>query len=183
VLDSPVPDFATAAMTQMERLGAPGGPLRRYAVRVAERLTGARFAEVRTLDLLPKLTCPALVIAPADDVLLAGTAGDALREAVAASPAGGGRGAYWDVPGAGHLLALPTDPTPTGRDWPRSSSHCLARMPSRVIWPTRRKRPCRNARCRPTAAHHFRFARVPPRAGRGIMARFPAARGSAPRRT
>jgi pimeloyl-ACP methyl ester carboxylesterase len=103
VLDSPVPDFAEAAMLQMDRLGAPGGSLRRLSVRLAQRMTGARYADVRMLDLLPRLTWPALVIAPENDPLLANGAGDALRAAVA-------NGEFWLVPGAGHLMALSADP-------------------------------------------------------------------------
>jgi pimeloyl-ACP methyl ester carboxylesterase len=109
VLDSPVPDFAEAAMAQMERAGAPGGLLRRLAVRVAERMTGASFADVRMLDLLPKVTCPVLAIAPANDPLLANGVGDRLRAALPAS------GVFWQVGEAHHLLALPADPDEYGR--------------------------------------------------------------------
>lgn len=110
VLDSPPPDFAAAAMTHMARLGAPGGPLPRLAVRMAERMTGADFRAVRTLDLLPRLTCAVLLIAPGDDPLLGGGRGGALRTALEARPASAGPGAYWEVPGATHLMALATDP-------------------------------------------------------------------------
>jgi pimeloyl-ACP methyl ester carboxylesterase len=110
VLDSPVPDFAEAAMTQMEVLGAPGGILRRLAVAWAQWTTGADFAAVRLLDLLPKLRCPVLVIAPEHDALLRNGVGDALRRAVEGKPAGAGLGVCWHVPGAHHLMALPADP-------------------------------------------------------------------------
>ena len=110
VLDSPVPDFAVAAMLQMEVLGAPGGMLRRLAVRAAERMTGAKFVSVRMLDLLPTLKCPVLVIAPAKDVLLESGAAEALRQALEARPHDAGPGVYWCVHGAGHLMALAADP-------------------------------------------------------------------------
>jgi pimeloyl-ACP methyl ester carboxylesterase len=111
VLDSPPPDFASGAITHMAGLGAPGGPLPRLAVRLAERLAGADFAAVRTADVLPRLSCPVLVIAPALDAFLGPADGDALRAALAARPPSAGPGVYWHVPDAGHLMALPADPT------------------------------------------------------------------------
>lgn len=115
VLDSPVPDFAEAAMTQMEVVGAPGGLLQRLAVQLAEKMTGARFAEVRMLDVVPKLTCPVMVIAPADDPLLAGDVGDRLRDGVASRAPAAGPSVVWNVKSAGHLLPLPSDPDEYGR--------------------------------------------------------------------
>src|SRR5688572_18242442 len=109
VLDSPVPDFAEAAEIHLGRLGAPGGFLPRLAVRLAERMTGARFADVRMLDLLPKLTCPVMIVAPSEDVLLAGGVAERLRQS--SYPQGAAASvSYWDVEGAHHLLALPADP-------------------------------------------------------------------------
>jgi uncharacterized protein len=110
VLDSPVPDFATAAMTQMEVLGAPGGLLRRLAVRWSERMTGARYADVRMLDLLPTLGCGVLVIAPEHDALLANGVGERLQAALDARSPGSAPSTYWHVSTAGHLMALPADP-------------------------------------------------------------------------
>jgi pimeloyl-ACP methyl ester carboxylesterase len=110
VLDSTPPDFAAAAVTHMARLGAPGGPLPRLAVRLAERMTGADFGAVRTTDQVAKLNCPVMVIAPGDDPLLDAAAADAFRAALAARPAGAGPGVYREVPGAAHLMALPADP-------------------------------------------------------------------------
>jgi uncharacterized protein len=106
VLDSPVPDFAEGAMLQMEVLGAPRGLLRRWAVRLAERMTGAKFGEVRMLDLLPRLKCPVFVIAPQHDDLLAGGVRDALQDALRGHEAN----SLWTVGDAGHLGALHADP-------------------------------------------------------------------------
>lgn len=106
VLDSPVPDFAAGAMLQMEVLGAPGGMIRRSAIRVAERLTGARFAPVRMLDLLPRLKCAAFVIAPEHDPLLEHGAAEALQHALPVHR----KNSFWLVPNAAHLMALPSEP-------------------------------------------------------------------------
>lgn len=104
VLDSPVPDFAQAAMIQMNGLGAPSGLLRRLAVKLAQQITGAQYADVRMLDLISSLRCPAFISAPDHDVLLDNGVGDRLRESLPANSV------YWLVRDTGHLLALPTDP-------------------------------------------------------------------------
>jgi pimeloyl-ACP methyl ester carboxylesterase len=98
VLDSPVPDFAEGAMLQMNLSGAPGGFIRRLAVKIAERLSGSRFAQVRLIDLLPKLNCPAMLILPEHDPLLEGHS---------LTPKSG---VVWKVPNAAHLMALAADP-------------------------------------------------------------------------
>jgi pimeloyl-ACP methyl ester carboxylesterase len=103
VLDSPVPDFSRGAMLHMSRMGAPCGMLRRLAVRVAERISGAKFDEVRMLDVLPRLRCPVMVIAPQLDPLLVDGYGTSLQKAV-------GDGVFWSVEDCGHLMPLGSDP-------------------------------------------------------------------------
>ena len=110
VLDSPPPDFARGAITHMAGLGAPAGSLGRLAVRLAERMAGADFASVSTLNLIPRLGCPVLVIAPALDPFLEPDAGEAFRTALKTRAPSAGLGVYWRVPEAGHLMALPADP-------------------------------------------------------------------------
>lgn len=102
VLDSPVPDFAEGAAVHMGRLGAPGGAVRGMAVRLAEGTTGARFGDVRMLDLVPKLACPVMIVAPSDDVLLPEAVVERLRETA--------RVTVWRVENADHLMVLPADP-------------------------------------------------------------------------
>ncbi len=106
VLDSPVPDFAEAAMLQMDVVGAPGRWLRKLAVRLAERRSGARLSDVRLLDLLPNLRCPAMLIVPGLDRLYRNGQADRLRVISEASASN----AFWHVPDVDHLLALPSDP-------------------------------------------------------------------------
>jgi pimeloyl-ACP methyl ester carboxylesterase len=103
VLDSPVPDFGVAAALQMDRLGAPIGMLRTTAVRLAQGMTGAKYDDVRLLDLLPALRCPVLVIAPELDPLLGDDVAAKLKAALPAA------GEYWSVPETGHLMALVAD--------------------------------------------------------------------------
>jgi pimeloyl-ACP methyl ester carboxylesterase len=103
ILDSPAPDFSIAGALTMERFGAPLGALKTLAVRLAQSMTGAKYSEVRLIDLLPKLRCPALVIAPELDPLLSGGSAANLK---AALPPGG---EYWHVPETAHLMALVAD--------------------------------------------------------------------------
>lgn len=110
VLDSPSPDFATAAMTHWAGLGAPGGPFPRLAVRLAEGMSGADFRAVGTLELVSRLRCAVMVIAPGNDPFLSAATGEDFRAALNARPAGARPGVYWNVPGAEHLMALPADP-------------------------------------------------------------------------
>jgi pimeloyl-ACP methyl ester carboxylesterase len=127
VLDSPVPDFAEGAMLQMNLLGAPGGLLRRWAVRWAEHMTGATYADVRMLTLLPRLTCGVMVIGPERDPLLDGGNREALRVALDARPPDAGPAEFWHVNGAAHLMPLPADPL----EYRRRLGDFIARLPAR----------------------------------------------------
>jgi pimeloyl-ACP methyl ester carboxylesterase len=104
VLDSPATDFSVAGAMTMERMGAPLGLLKTLAVRLAQGMSGATYDEVRLLDLLPKLKCPVLVIAPELDPLLNDRVVAKLK---AALPPGG---EYWRLPETGHLMAVVADP-------------------------------------------------------------------------
>jgi pimeloyl-ACP methyl ester carboxylesterase len=105
VLDSPPPSFSIAAALHMQRVGAPGGLLRRLAIGLAQNLTAANYAEVAPVKLLPTLRCPVLLIAPQLDPLLDhGAAAAKLRDTLPPS------GEYWSVPETGHLMAFPADP-------------------------------------------------------------------------
>jgi pimeloyl-ACP methyl ester carboxylesterase len=68
VLNRPAPDFGHEATLQMDAHGAPPGVLRRLAIRLAERMSGARFHEVRLPELLPGLTYPVLTILSEQDL-------------------------------------------------------------------------------------------------------------------
>jgi pimeloyl-ACP methyl ester carboxylesterase len=108
VMDSPVADFRTAALTHFDLLGLPGGPLARAAVRLAETIAGATFADVRTADLIGRATCPVMVIAPGEDVFVPRDEATQVEQAVAAraNPVD----VYWRIDDTRHLEALYTDP-------------------------------------------------------------------------
>ena len=110
VMESPFADFAAAAAAHMDALGLPGGPFPRAALWLAERWVGARFDDVRPLDLLAKVRCPVLIIAPTNDPFRSDADTAAMEAALAARPAGAGVGRVWRVEGADHLTAAHADP-------------------------------------------------------------------------
>ena len=109
VLESPFADFRAASAAHMDLLGLPGGFLQSAALRLAERMSGAKFDDVRPVDLLRSVRCPALVIAPTKDVFLRHEDAASLERALAARPTGSGPGEIWRVEGAGHLLGVQAD--------------------------------------------------------------------------
>lgn len=110
VLDSPYNDFRDAAMAQMDRLGAPGRPFQVAALRLAEKLSHADFAEVRLLDLLAKTRAPVLAILPEKDPLTAGEIRQQIESAIGERASRGSADQTWVVPDCDHLLALACKP-------------------------------------------------------------------------
>lgn len=100
VLDCPFADYRNAVDTWAARMKMPLPGLRPWVVRWAERMAGADFAAVRPVDLVPKLSCPALVIQSGDDSLVLPPDREAMR-AVAAD--------YNLVEDARHCMGLATD--------------------------------------------------------------------------
>src|SRR5437867_2142186 len=109
VLESPVGDLRTAAMAHMDALGLPGRPFQRAALWLAERMSGARFADVRTIDLIGKVPCPVMVIAPASDLFRTEAEAAAIDAAVKGRPPVAGPGQVWRLD-ADHLMAVSADP-------------------------------------------------------------------------
>lgn len=107
VMESPYPDFRSAAMAQMDLLGLPGRPLQRLALALAQWLTRADYDQVRTADLIRKTACPVLLIEAANDALLSPEDRAALAQAVE-SRGDGSR--VWTVPGVRHLMAVSAYP-------------------------------------------------------------------------
>jgi pimeloyl-ACP methyl ester carboxylesterase len=104
ILESPYTDYEKAVAAQTRLLGVPGGLLLRAAIGIAQWISGAKFAPVRTVELLPKLKCPAMIILGSKDELL--DAGDfKMLEA-----ATGRSSVFWLIENAGHLQAITIDP-------------------------------------------------------------------------
>lgn len=110
VLDSPFADFRRAADTHMDRLALSVGWMRRAAIALAERLTRADLAALRPVDLLGRVACPVMVVAPEEDRCLTDGDAEALEKAVKARPGRSSGGVWWRVAGASHATALAVDP-------------------------------------------------------------------------
>jgi hypothetical protein len=109
VLESPPADFSAAAMSHMDRLGAPGRFFQRMALLLAQRIAHCRLADVRPVELLPRVHCPVLIISPDDDPMVSQAERTAMREALESRHRPGADG-YWSV-NTRHMLALHADPT------------------------------------------------------------------------
>jgi len=110
VLESPMADMRHAICAHTDRLGLPGGLIRSAALWLGQVMSGVRFAEVRTVDLLDRLSCPVMVISPPRDVYLLPGDAEAIRSAVAGRTAAGGADCYWPTDNAEHLTAIVCHP-------------------------------------------------------------------------
>ncbi|HWE50247.1 MAG TPA: alpha/beta fold hydrolase [Bryobacteraceae bacterium] len=104
VLESPPADFRNAAMAHMEHLGAPGRLFQKLALWLAGRLARCEFAEVRPMDLLSKIPCPVMIIAPDDDPMVSDAERSEIKQALDAR-GGAPQDVYWPV-STGHMLAI-----------------------------------------------------------------------------
>lgn len=109
ILESPFSDFVTAVHAHATQMGMPGALFQNLSIRLAERLCGARFSEVRPIDLIPKIPCPLLVIQSAGDPFLPAGDDERIARAVASRPPSFGPSECRTLP-AGHALALAHDP-------------------------------------------------------------------------
>jgi len=109
ILESPFADFITAVKTHAAHMGMPGALFQNLSIRLAERLSGAAFNEIRPIDLIPKIPCPLLVIQSAGDPFLPTGDDERIRRAVASRPESFGPSACRTLP-ADHAMALAHDP-------------------------------------------------------------------------
>jgi pimeloyl-ACP methyl ester carboxylesterase len=109
VLESPYGDFRTAAMAHMDALGAPGPLFQRAALRLAKRVSGANFDEIRMPTLLRRVRCPVMVIAPVDEPFGRPAEIEAMEAALQSNEAAG-VSVFWRVEDAHHLTAVTRDP-------------------------------------------------------------------------
>jgi alpha-beta hydrolase superfamily lysophospholipase len=128
VLDSPFADFRAACDTHLERLGLPGGFLRRQAMRAAQRMTAADFAAVRPVDLIGRVRCPLLLLAAGEDIYVSPEGAADLRQAVMTRDASVWPSTYRRFDGIGHLMAVmdvPADYAETLRSFVESVPACI----------------------------------------------------------
>jgi len=100
VLDSPFADYRGALLRHAELRRLPDALVMRPAVWLAERRSGARFEQIRPIDLVEQITCPTLIIHGSEDAMVPAVD----REAFARR-----RHPQVMFPSAGHLRAMQAD--------------------------------------------------------------------------
>ena len=110
VMECPYPEYELAAAAHGQVLGAPGQMLQRWAFRWAQRISGADFAAVKPVDLIPQITCPLLVIRSEFDVFIDDAHAAMVEQAVRNRAAELGPAEYWNAANAHHVEALQEDP-------------------------------------------------------------------------
>jgi pimeloyl-ACP methyl ester carboxylesterase len=108
VLECPYTEYSHAVRAHAAALNMPAPSLVPTVLKLAQRTSGARFDEVRPIDLIPQIKCPVMVIsgecdpfAPPDDLI-------ALERAVARR--NDSRSIFWKVSSAAHVLCIAPDP-------------------------------------------------------------------------
>ncbi len=107
VLDSAFGDFRRAAAVRAKGLGVSLPGVLRVAIRLAEAMSGARFADVRPIDLISQVRCPILMIRGENDRLADSIDFDNVTRELSArhNPLDDS----WIVESTDHLLALARD--------------------------------------------------------------------------
>lgn len=106
VLDSPVADFYHGAATQLAIMGLPGEIVLRPGLRLAEAYLAASFSKIRPAELIAKINCPVLALAPAADPFLSPAHLDEISRAIAARCKVDGISQVVVLPEATHLSAI-----------------------------------------------------------------------------
>jgi fermentation-respiration switch protein FrsA (DUF1100 family) len=135
VMECPYADYGRAAMTHGSYMGMPGKWLQRPAIWLGQKMAGVDFSRLRPAELIPKIPCPLLVIRGGDDVFVPADDAREIEQAARARPAGLAT-VYWEVAGAGHVLALAVDPAAYRAKLGEFFDHALAREASSVSGPT-----------------------------------------------
>ena len=110
IADSPFGDYTAAGMLHADLFGFPGWFVQRPAAWLAQRLTGARFAQVSPLRLVPQLRVPLLLIQPSQDRVISAQDAAQLRQQLTDNPLVGHRSRAVIIPGAAHVLGLGVSP-------------------------------------------------------------------------
>ena len=104
ILESPFADYRLAVAAHAKMQGHSGDLLRAGAVRVAEWISRAEFNAVRPKDLMPRLTCPVMVVHGEGDPFIPPE--DAADMARSLQTRANENDILWTVPESGHVLAM-----------------------------------------------------------------------------
>lgn len=110
ILDSPPADERRAVMVQFDLMGMPGRWLQGPAIGIACWMAGSEIAAIRPLDLIERIGCPLMLILSGNDPFLSRQDFADIDAAVRRRAEAGRSTACWQVPDAGHLLAICADP-------------------------------------------------------------------------
>jgi pimeloyl-ACP methyl ester carboxylesterase len=106
ILESPYADYESAIGAQVRLIGLATGVLLSAVIRCAQYISGARFSDVRPLDLFAKIKCPVLMILGAEDELLNADDFEKLKDAANDHPSA----TVWLVENVGHLQVMTINP-------------------------------------------------------------------------
>lgn len=107
IVESVYADYLTAVRAHGRRLAMPLEWTHPIAFRIAEWVSGARFADVRPVDLIPRVAAPLLLIHSGADSFVSPADQSRLDAALAQRSAIGER---WVIEQAEHTLGLQRDP-------------------------------------------------------------------------
>ena len=91
VLESPPADSANSARLYMDRLGGPGRWFQSIVLRIVQRMAGSDYSAVRPVDLLGRISCPVMLIAPENDPMVSDDDRNAMEQALRSRAAVWGR--------------------------------------------------------------------------------------------
>jgi alpha-beta hydrolase superfamily lysophospholipase len=104
ILECPFADYARAALQHGKMMNMPAPILQRAAIHLAQWISGARFAEVRPVDMLADVRCPVLLIQSTDDPFVPDDDKMKLTEAIHRRQDAGHR--EFSISGAGHVMGI-----------------------------------------------------------------------------
>ncbi len=110
VMECPFSDYASAAASHANVVGAPGGSLQTFAYQHARKMARADFSAVRPVDLIPQIPCPLLVIRSEVDVFISNNDAALVEAATRSRGQTNGPTVYWNAENAHHVAALYEDP-------------------------------------------------------------------------
>lgn len=109
ILESPYSDYRVAVASHGRRLGMPIEWAYGLAYRLAEKISGARFDQMRPIDLIPQIRAPLLIIHAGGDTFVQAHEIDALQAALRRRDATAHSESHL-IPDVQHTMGLLHDP-------------------------------------------------------------------------
>jgi pimeloyl-ACP methyl ester carboxylesterase len=109
VLECPYADYLHGVKAHAAVMRTPLPSLTRVAYRLAERLCGARFDEVRPVEMLARVAVPTMVIEADADPFVPPGDRDAIERVMCERAERGLMSVYWNVSEAAHVMGIVAD--------------------------------------------------------------------------